>query len=93
VLSAAASTDNVTLGIRMRIEFENPTCTPPQLRPVQAAYHAFDHAAKCGEEGGTKIENSHNSHNSHISSSDFSDVGITTNNGIAKNSAVTAKKA
>jgi hypothetical protein len=35
-------------------------------------------AAKCGDEGGTKIEKSR------ISSSDFSEVEITTNNGIAK---------
>jgi len=60
--------------------------TPPQLRPVQAAYHAFHHAAKSGEEGGTKIEKSR------ISLSDFSEVEITTNNGIAKNRAVAAKK-
>jgi hypothetical protein len=71
----------------MRTEFQNPTCTPPQLRPVQAAYHAFHHTAKCGDEGGTKIEKSR------ISSSDFSEVEITTNNGIAKNSAVPTKKA
>jgi hypothetical protein len=57
------------------------------LRPVQAAYHAFHHAAKSGEEGGTKIEKSR------ISASDFSEVEITTNNGIAKNKAVAAKKA
>ena len=61
--------------------------TPPQLRPVQAAYHAFHDAAKSGEAGGTKIEKSR------ISASDFSEVEITTNNGIAKNKAVAAKKA
>ena len=66
----------------MRTEFQNPTCTPPQLRPVQAANHAFHQAAKPGAEGGTKIENSR------ISSSDFSDVETTTSSGMAKNNAV-----
>jgi len=86
-LSAPANTDNVTLGIKIRTEFQNPTCTPPQLRPVQAANQAFHQAAKPGEEGGTKIENSR------ISSSDFSDVEITTRSGMAKNSAVPIRNA
>src|SRR5580692_11365810 len=69
----------MTLGIRIRTEFQNPTCTPPQFNPVQAEYHAFTQAAKPGAEGRLKIENVR------TSSEVFNEVAITTSNGIEKN--------
>src|ERR1700677_564067 len=69
----------MTLGIRIRTEFQNPTCTPPQFNPVQVEYHAFTQAAKLGAEGRLKIEKVR------TSSEVFSDVAITTSNGIEKN--------
>src|ERR1700758_4936966 len=68
-----------TLGINIRTEFQNPTCTPPQFNPVQAANQAFTQAAKLGEVGRLKIEKVR------TSSDVFSDVAMTTNSGIEKN--------
>src|SRR5690349_7423249 len=73
-----AITDTMTLGIRMRTEFQNPTRTPPQFSPVQADDHALLQASILGDAGKAKIENVR------TSSEVFSDVAITTKSGIEK---------
>ena len=62
----------ITLGIRMRTEFQKPTLTPLQFRPVHADDHALIQAAKPGDAGNVKIENVR------TSSEVFNDVAITT---------------
>src|SRR5215469_8909007 len=74
-----ASTEMMTLGIKMRTEFQNPTRTPPQFSPVQADDQALIQAAMLGAAGRVKIENVR------TSSDVFNDVEITTNSGIEKN--------
>src|ERR1700742_3162956 len=54
---APAMTEMVTLGIRIRTEFQNPTRMPWQFMPVQAENQAFAQALKLGAEGRLKIEN------------------------------------
>ena len=74
-----ARTEMMTLGIKMRTEFQKPTWMPPQFSPVQAENHALPQAAKLGDAGRLKIEKVR------TSSEDFSDVAITTSSGMAKN--------
>src|SRR6202035_2432190 len=70
-----AMTEMMTLGIRMRTEFQKPTLTPPQFSPVHADDHALIQASMLGEDGKVKIENVR------TSSDVLSDVAITTNSG------------
>ena len=77
-----ANTDMMTLGINIRTEFQNPTCTPPQFKPVQAANQAFTQAAMLGDAGRLKMEKVR------TSSDVFSDVAMTTSSGIEKNKQV-----
>src|ERR1700722_853331 len=77
----------LTPGIRIRTEYQNPTCTPPQFNPVQAEYHAFTHAAKLGADGRLNMEKAR------TSSDDLSEVAITTSSGIEKNRQVQISKA
>src|ERR1051326_7711030 len=74
-----AITETMTLGIRMRTEFQNPTLMPPQFSPVQAEDHALTQAAMPGDAGKVKIENVR------TSSDVLSDVANTTSSGIEKN--------
>jgi hypothetical protein len=69
----------MTLGIRMRTEFQKPTRTPPQFNPVQADDHALIQAAMLGTAGKLNIEKVR------TSSDVFSEVEITTSSGIEKN--------
>src|SRR5579862_2670069 len=71
----------------MRTEFQKPTWTPPQFRPVHAEYHAFAQAARLGADGRLKIEKAR------TSSEVLSEVAITTSSGMAKNRHVQARKA
>src|SRR5580692_3549853 len=80
-------TEMMTLGIRIRTEFQKPTCTPSQFRPVQAENHAFVQAAKLGAVGRLKMENAR------TSSEDFSEVAMTTSSGIEKNRHVQTSRA
>ena len=78
-MTEPANTEMMTLGIRMRTEFQKPTRTPPQFSPVHAEDQALIQAAIPGAVGSEKIENVR------TSSDDLSEVAITTSSGIEKN--------
>ena len=69
----------MTLGIRMRTEFQNPTRTPPQFSPVQADDQALIQDAMLGDAGSVKMEKVR------TSSEVLNEVAITTSSGIEKN--------
>jgi hypothetical protein len=75
----------MTLGTRMRTEFQKPTRTPPQFNPVQADDHALIQAAILGAVGNVKIENVR------TSADDLSDVEITTSSGMEKKRQIHAR--
>ena len=80
-------TEMMTLGIRIRTEFQKPTRIPSQVTPVQAEDHALPQASKLSDPGREKIEPVR------ISGMVFSEVISITNSGSAKNTASISRNA
>ena len=79
-MSAPSAIEKMTDGTRIRIEFQKPTRTPSQVRPVQADHQAFGQASRVKARGQERICPSR------ISAIDLNEVINMTQSGVRKNS-------
>ena len=86
-MSAPRAIEKMTEGTRIRIEFQNPTRTPSQVRPVQADHQALGQASSVKVLGQDKICPSR------ISAIDLNEVISMTQSGVRKNSDASASTA
>ena len=86
-MSAPRAIEKMTDGMRIRIEFQNPTRTPSQVSPVQADHQAFGQASSVKALGQDRICPSR------ISAIDLNEVISMTQSGVRKNNEAMASTA